>query len=93
MYIKTSITLSDKDTVDKARKILESKSLNLEDCVLAFLEQVITDNNFPFDLNIPIDNDPTVEGIIESVNLARHPEEYKTYNSYNEMVEDILKDE
>ena len=93
MYNKTTIVVSDKEIVDKARKILESKSLALEDCVLAFLEQVVTDGNFPFEFNVPVKDDPTTEGMIEMVYMARHPEEFKTYNSYNEMVEDILKDE
>ena len=92
-YVETSIKLSDIETVERARRILESKDLNLEDCVMAFLEQVVTDGNFPFDLNIPIDNDPTAMGMIESVNMARHPEQYKTYDTFQEMVNDIMKEE
>ena len=92
MYTPITIELADKETVEKARKILESKSLDLEDCVLAFLEQVIKDGNFPFDLDIPSNGDPTVSGMVSMVEMARHPKEFKRYSSYQEAVDDIMKE-
>ena len=92
-YVKTTIELADLETVEKARKILESKDLDLEDCVLAFLEQVIQDGNFPFELTIKSESDPTTAGMVAMVEMARHPEDYKRYSSYQEAVDDVMKEE
>ena len=90
-YIETTITISNKEVVDKAREILESKSLDLEDCVLAFLEQVVKDGNFPFDLTIESATDPTVQGMVGMVEIARRSKT-EVRKSYKEMINDIRKE-
>lgn len=89
VHEKTKIDVDNKTLVDKAKTVLERKGLNFDNSIKAFLMQIINDNNFPFDFKVNNPSDVSVECFMDDVDMARHPEKYKTYNSFSEAVEDI----
>lgn len=58
--VSTTIELTDKETVDKAKELLDKWGIGLENGIMMFLLQVIKDNKFPFVFDVKDPNDVTV---------------------------------
>lgn len=68
---------------------LTDLGMNIAEAVTIFLKQVVLTDSIPFIIKKPRFNKNTLEAIKETNEIIKHPENYKTYNSINEIIEEI----
>ena len=73
--------------------ILNDLGMNIADAVTIFLKQVVLTDGIPFTIRKPKFNKETLEAIEEADKIMEHPENYKSYNSVYEMIEEIKNEE
>ncbi len=56
-----------------------------------FYNQVIRTNSIPFELKADVPNKETILAINEVEKMEKNPENYKGYDSVDDLVEDLLK--
>lgn len=90
---KVSANISlDAETKAQAQELLSEFGMDLSTAVNIFLKQMIYERAIPFSVSRNIPNAETVSAIEETREMAKHPERYKSYNSADEMIEDLLRD-
>ena len=73
----------------EVEKTLNDLGLNIADAVTVFLKQVVMTNSIPFMIKKPTFNKETIEAIKEADAIMEKPENYKSYNSVYDMIEEI----
>ena len=83
--------LLSKDVKQQAEEVFQGLGLNMSIALNMFLAQAIRYRGIPFDVRLP--NEETMEALEELREMRKHPENYKTYEDVDAMMEDILADE
>lgn len=68
---------------------LEYLGMNIADAVTIFLRQVVLNDGIPFEIKKPKYNKETIDAINEVKEMLKNPEKYKSYNSIEELMEDL----
>ena len=89
--VSTSFLLNE-DTVDQAKKLFANMGLDLSMAVDLFLRQSVREQRFPFTTVEAIPNRDTMEAIAEVAEMEAHPENYKSYATFQELLDDVLGD-
>ena len=63
--------------------------MNIADAVTIFLKQVVLTESIPFEIKKPKYNKETLEAIGEAIEMMKNPNNYRAYNSADELVEDL----
>ena len=86
--VSTNISL---DPELKAQGIALYKDLgmDLSTAVSIFLKQSLRANGLPFKLTRDVPNKETIEAMNEYYEMKEHPENYKKYSSFKELLEDL----
>ena len=87
--VSTNIRI-DSDTKIKAQQLLDDLGLDLSTAINIFLKQMVYENAIPFSISRDVPNVETLEAMREADDIIAHPEAYKSYDSAEEMVRDIL---
>ena len=88
----TTISLRlDRETKRQAEELFQNLGLNMSVALNMFLTQAVYYRGIPFDIRKP--NAETLEALREMDEMRRHPENYKTYDTVDEMMREILADE
>ena len=81
----------------KLKKEVESTlsdlGMNIADAVTIFLKQVVLTDSIPFIIRKPKFSNEMIEAIEEADKILKNPENYKSFNSVEELMEDLKKDE
>ena len=85
----TSITI-DSDIKAKAQELFADFGLDLSTAINMFLRQSIRENSIPFSISRNVPNADTVAAMREAEEMKKHPDQYKSYGSAVEMMEDIF---
>ncbi len=88
--VSTSISI-DADVKAKAQELFADFGLDLSTAINIFLRQSIRENGIPFPIQRDVPNADTIAAIKECEEMAKHPENYKSYTSVDEMMKDILE--
>ena len=85
----TSITI-DSDIKAKAQELFADFGMDLSTAINIFLRQSIRENSIPFTISRDVPNSDTIIAMREVEDMKKHPENYKSYSSAKDMMEDIL---
>lgn len=74
--------------------ILESLGLSLSEAINIYLHQIKLNNGIPFSLKLETPNwsDDMLEALEEAKDIEAHPENYKSYSSVEEFMEELHND-
>ena len=81
----------DSDVKSKAEMVFSKLGLTPTTAITLFYYQVIRTNSIPFELKADIPNKETEEAIKEIEEMELDSSKTKTYNSADELMEDLLK--
>lgn len=87
---KISTTISiDADIKERAQELFSDFGLDLSTAVNIFLRQSVRENCIPFNIQREVPNSDTIAAMKEMEEMERHPEQYKSYSSFAELLKDI----
>lgn len=90
----TASAKMDRDLKESTERIFKSMGLNASTAITMFYRAVNLQNKIPFEIiGEPRYNDETLAAFKEAEDIRKHPENYKSYNSAQEMFDDIMRDE
>lgn len=90
---KTTTTITiDSNIKAQAQELLSDFGLDLSTAINIFLRQTIRENAIPFYISREVPNQDTIEAMKEVEEMNKHPELYKSYDSVDKMMEDILSE-
>ncbi len=89
--VSTNITL---DADDKAavQEFLSQVGLDLSTAVGMFVKQILMQRRIPFEIKTEMPNAETISAMQEAEEFENHPEKYKRYSSFSQLVEEVMKD-
>lgn len=92
--LATASAKMDRDLKKSTERIFKSMGLNASTAITMFYRAVNLQNRIPFEIiGEPRYNDETLAAFKEAEDIRKHPENYKSYNSAQEMYDDIMRDE
>lgn len=83
--VSTSISI-DADVKAKAQELFADFGLDLSTAINIFLRQSIRDNCIPFSIQREVPNADTVAAMKEAEDMAKHPEQYETFDSMDDLM-------
>lgn len=89
--VSTNISL-DADVKKKAQDLFADFGLDLSTAVNIFLRQAVREQRIPFDIQREIPNADTIAAMRESEEMEKHPERYKRYSSFGELLQEVSAD-
>lgn len=89
--VSTSISI-DADVKEKAQELFEDLGIDLSTAINLFLKQSIRENAIPFNVCREIPNADTIAAMKEADEMEKHPEQYKRYSSFAEILEEVISD-
>jgi len=89
--ISTSISI-DADVKAKAQELFADFGLDLSTAINIFLRQSIRENSIPFIIQREVPNAETVAAMKEVEEMREHPEDYKRYSSFSELLKEVESD-
>ena len=93
MARKTSYKLFLPDDLKKETiELFHNLGMDVSTAVTLFLKQSVREHNFPFLITFDVPNDDTISAISEMKTMKEHPELYKKYNSFDEILEELNDD-
>lgn len=89
--VSTNITL---DAEDKARaqEFLSAVGMDLSTAVGVFIKQMLREGKIPFEIKAEVPNAETAAAMQEAEEFEKHPEKYKRYSSFSQLVEEVMSD-
>ena len=84
----TNITI-DSDVKKKAQDLFADLGMDLSTAINIFLRKSIRENAIPFEISRDIPNADTIAAMKEAEEISRHPEKYKSYYSFSELLEEV----
>ena len=79
----------DKDVKEKAEKVFSKLGITPTAAITIFYHQVIRTSSIPFELKANEPNENTLQALAELEEMEKHPEDYKTYDNADELMEEI----
>ncbi len=90
---KVNVTIRmDKDLKKQADEVFEELGMSFTTAVTLFTKQCVRDRELPFEPRLE-PNKTTIKALKELNRMIKHPEEYKTYNSFKEIIDEIEAEE
>ncbi len=89
--VATTIRL-DADVKDSAQAVLKELGLDLSTAIGIFLRQTIREQRIPFEVKIDVPNAETRGALDEIREMQAHPEKYKGYGSFDDLLKEALGD-
>ena len=90
---KTTANISiDSEVKEKAQELFADFGLDLSTAIGLFLRQAIRENAIPFAISREIPNADTVAAMKEVEEMKKHPELYKKYSSFSELLKEVESD-
>lgn len=86
--VSTSISL-DADVRAQAQALFADLGLDLSTAVNIFLRQAIREDGFPFVIQREVPNAETRAAMEEAEEMRKHPERYKKYHSFAELLKEV----
>lgn len=90
--VSTSISI-DADVKTKAQELFADLGMDLSTAINIFLRQAIRENSIPFTIQRETPNADTVAALREAEEMAKHPENYKRYSTFAELLREVEAEE
>ena len=89
----SNITIRIDDEIKKqAGELFSDLGLTMNQAINLFLRTAIRQQGIPFELKRTVPNKVTLQAIEELKEMERHPEEYESYHSVEELMKDLNGD-
>ena len=85
--VSTNISL-DPEIKRKAVELFQSVGLDLSTAISLFLSQSIREGKIPFEIKL-VPNKETIDAIKETEYMELHPDESESFDSVDELMEDL----
>ena len=93
MATKAATNLSlDPDLKRDASILFSDLGMDLSTAVSVFLKQAVRVQGFPFVITRETPNADTIAALNEYYVMKEHPEDYKDYSSFKELMNEVLAD-
>ncbi len=93
MATKVATNLSlDPDLKREASVLFSDLGMDLSTAVSVFLKQAVRVQGFPFVITRETPNADTIAALNEYYLMKEHPEEYKDYSSFKDLMNEVLAD-
>ena len=93
MATKVATNLSlDPDLKREASILFSDLGMDLSTAVSVFLRQAVRVQGFPFVITRETPNADTLAAMNEYYAMKEHPEDYKTYSSFKELMNEVIAD-
>ena len=93
MATKVATNLSlDPDLKKEASVLFSDLGMDLSTAVSVFLKQAVRVQGFPFVITRETPNADTIAALNEYYLMKEHPEEYKDYSSFKDLMNEVLAD-
>lgn len=89
--VSTNVSI-DADVKAKAQELFADLGIDLSTAINIFLRQSIRENAIPFSIQREIPNADTVAAMKEAKEIKRHPENYRRYSSFDELLNEVRSD-
>lgn len=90
---KVATTLSiDADVKKDAQELFSDFGLDLSTAVGMFLRQSVREQRIPFEVKRDVPNAETIAAIEEAKEMEAHPERYKGYSSFKDVLNEVSAD-
>ena len=89
--VSTNISI-DAETKARAQELFADFGMDLSTAINIFLRQAIRENAIPFTITRDVPNDETIAAMDEYYEMKAHPEKYKRYASFEEIMDEVSKD-
>ena len=89
--VSTNISI-DAETKAQAQELFADFGMDLSTAINIFLRQAIRENAIPFTITRDVPNDETIAAMDEYYEMKAHPEKYKRYASFEEIMNEVSKD-
>lgn len=89
--VSTNISL-DRDLKKSAQELFSDFGLDLTTAITMFLKQAVREQRIPFEIKREIPNDQTKAAMEEFCEMQAHPEQYKRYSSFQDVIDEVLAD-
>ena len=73
----------------EVEETLNDLGMNIADAVTVFFKQIVMTESIPFAIKKPKYNKETIEAINEARKMIKNPDKYESYNSIEELMEDL----
>lgn len=92
--LATASAKMDRELKESTERIFKSMGLNASTAITMFYKAVNRQNKIPFEIvGDPRYNTETLAAFKEADDMKAHPEKYKTYDTVDEMLDDIMRDD
>ena len=89
--VSTNISI-DAETKAQAQELFADFGMDLSTAINIFLRQAIRENAIPFAITREVPNDETVAAMDEYYEMKAHPEKFKRYASFREVIDEVSED-
>ncbi len=76
----------------EAEDLFNDLGLSMSSAINMFLRSAINHNGIPFEIKRPMPNAETRAALDEYVEMKNNPNKYKRYESFDEILEEVLAD-
>lgn len=76
----------------EAEALFSDLGLNMSSAINMFLRSAINHNGIPFEIKRPTPNAETKAALDEYAEMEKNPDKYKRYESFDEILEEVLED-
>ena len=73
-------------------KILNTLGMTSTEAINIYLKQIILTSGIPFEIKTPQFSDDMLEAIAEAEEMEKHPENYKSFKTVQEFMEDLHRE-
>lgn len=74
---------------EEVERILNTLGMTPTEAINIYLKQIILNSGIPFEIKAPQFSDEMLEAIAEAEEMEKHPENYKSFESVDELMEDL----
>ena len=78
---------------EEVEDVLKDLGMNIADAVTIYFKQIVLTDSIPLQIKRPRFNKKTLEAIKEADEIIKNPENYKSYDSIYEVLEEIDNEE
>ena len=82
----------DSELKQSAEELFNDLGLNMSSAITMFLKSAVSYDGIPFELKRNTPNTKTQIALSEYEEMKKNPENYKRYNSFDEIVKEVLED-
>ena len=73
----------------EVESILKTLGMTTTEAINIYLRQIILNSGIPFEIKTPQFSNEMLEAIDEAKEMEKHPENYKSFNTVEEFMEDL----